>query len=170
MRKNPTIQKAKRGILLIMAVMLAVTIYAVPAKPGQFRTLTLTDGTTIKAHLVGDEYGHYWLAENGKAYQDNGNGIYSEVVADNVEQKASTRRKAANAQRTKRLAPRKVGEIGNYTGEKKGIIILVNFSDTHFESNNKGTGFARPSLLPYIQLFAVHVFNTALFYCLIHSF
>ena len=143
MRKNPTIQKAKRGILLIMAIMLAVTIYAVPAKPGQVRTLTLTDGTTIKAHLVGDEYGHYWLAENGKAYQDNGNGIYSEVVADNVEQKASTRRKAANTQRAKRLAPRKVGNIGNYTGKKKGIIILVNFKDKSFASGNNQALYKR---------------------------
>ena len=37
-----------------------------------------------------------------------------------------------------------------------------------YKLNNKGTGFARPSLLPDIQLFAVHVFNTAiLFVCFV---
>ena len=143
MRKNPTFQKAKRSILLIMAVFLAVAIYAVPAKPGQVRTITLTNGTTVKAHLVGDEYGHFWLAENGKAYLENENGTYSEVSTDNVTQKANTRRSAANAQRAKRLAPHKVGEVGNYTGKKKGIIILVNFTDKKFATGNNQALYER---------------------------
>ena len=131
-------------MLLIMATLLAISIYAVPAKPGQVRTLTLADGTTVKAVLVGDEHGHYWLGENGKAYQGGDNGTFYEVAKSDVEQKAKARRNAANAQRAKRLAPRRVGEVGSYTGKKKGIIILVNFSDnTKFATANNQALYKR---------------------------
>ncbi|MCR5679720.1 MAG: M6 family metalloprotease domain-containing protein, partial [Prevotella sp.] len=48
------------------------------------------------------------------------------------------RRQQANARRAKRLAPRKVGEVGSITGQKKGLIILVSFKegDTQFQTTN----------------------------------
>lgn len=56
--------------LAILAVWLAfsTSLFAVPAKPGQTKSLTLTDGTTVVATLVGDEHGHYWAGADGKAY------------------------------------------------------------------------------------------------------
>ena len=122
----------------------ALTASAIPAKPGQVRMLTLSDGTTVKARLVGDEHGHYWLAENGRAYQKVENMAYfSEVSVETVKAKAQARRSQANARRAKRLAPRRVGEFGSYTGKKKGIIILVNFSDVTFKSANNNALYKR---------------------------
>ena len=120
--------------------MVSTLVMAVPAKPGLTRSIQLTDGTTITARLIGDEFGHYWLGSDGKAYRQTASkGVYEVVDAEAIKAKASVRRQQANASRAKRLAPRKVGQVGSgYEGEKKGIIILVNFKDdTQFQTSNE---------------------------------
>ena len=119
-------------MMLMSLLMFAVLAFAVPAKPGLTRLLTLTDGSTVMATLVGDEHAHYWLGADGKAYQSAGNDVYQSVDLQAVKQHGAQRRAAANQRRTRRLAPRKVGEVGSITGDKKGIIILVNFTDVSF--------------------------------------
>ncbi len=119
-------------MMLMSLLMFAVLAFAVPAKPGLTRLLTLSNGSTVMATLVGDEHGHYWLGTDGKAYQSAGNDVYQSVDLQAVKQHGAQRRAAANQRRTRRLAPRKVGEVGSITGDKKGIIILVNFTDVSF--------------------------------------
>ncbi|MCR5131817.1 MAG: M6 family metalloprotease domain-containing protein [Prevotella sp.] len=134
----------KRFLTIFVLAVLALSASAVPAKRGLVRTLTLSDGTTVTAKLVGDEHGHYWLAEDGKAYlQEEGTAYFAQVNLETVKTKAQTRRNQSNARRSKRLAPNKVGEVGNYTGKKKGIIILVNFSDVSFQSSNNNALYQR---------------------------
>ena len=125
-------KSGKRAMMLVSVLMLAMATLAVPAKPGLKRQLTLVDGTTVSATLVGDEHAHYWLGADGKAYQSAGNDVYQSVDLQAVKQHGAQRRAAANQRRTRRLAPRKVGEVGSITGDKKGIIILVNFKDVSF--------------------------------------
>ena len=125
-------KSGKRAMMLVSVLMLAMATLAVPAKPGLKRQLTLVDGTTVSATLVGDEHSHYWLGADGKAYQSAGDNVYQSVDLQAVKQHGVQRRAAANQRRTRRLAPRKVGEVGSITGDKKGIIILVNFKDVKF--------------------------------------
>ena len=125
-------KSGKRAMMLVSVLMLAMATFAVPAKPGLQRQLTLVDGTTVNATLVGDEHAHYWLGADGKAYQSAGDNVYQSVDLQAVKQHGVQRRAAANQRRTRRLAPRKVGEVGSITGDKKGIIILVNFTDVSF--------------------------------------
>ena len=134
---------AKRNMLaLLMLLLVGVAANAVPAKPGQKRLLTLDNGTTVTATLVGDEYGHYWQGDDGRTYSDNGD-TYRRVDAQMVKKNAQLRRESANhhrMQRMKRMTPiaRGIGQTGNYSGPKKGLIILVNFGEnsTHFQSGN----------------------------------
>ena len=135
----------KKLFFTFALAVLALTASAVPAKPGLFRTLTLSDGTTVKAQLVGDEHGHYWLSADGRAYQQmDGMAYFTEVNLDAVKVKAQARRSQANARRAKRLeAPRRIGEVGNYIGKKKGIIILVNFSNVSFQKDNNNALYQR---------------------------
>ena len=135
----------KKLFFTFALAVLALTASAVPAKPGLFRTLTLSDGTTVKAQLVGDEHGHYWLSADGRAYQQmDGMAYFSEISLDAVKTKAQARRSQANARRAKRLeAPRRIGEVGNYIGKKKGIIILVNFSNVAFQKDNNNALYQR---------------------------
>lgn len=135
----------KKLFFTFALAVLALTASAVPAKPGLFRTLTLSDGTTVKAQLVGDEHGHYWLSADGRAYQQvDGMAYFSEISLDVVKAKAQARRSQANARRAKRLGtPQRIGEVGNYIGKKKGIIILVNFSNVAFQKDNNNALFLR---------------------------
>ncbi len=135
----------KKLFFTFALAILALTASAVPAKPGLFRTLTLSDGTTVKAQLVGDEHGHYWLSADGRAYQQmDGMAYFTEVNLDAVKVKAQARRSQANARRAKRLeAPQRIGEVGNYIGKKKGIIILVNFSNVSFQKDNNNALYQR---------------------------
>ena len=129
---------AKRLALFLMTMLFVMTIYAVPAKPGQTRRITLSDGTTVNATLVGDEHGHFWQATDGKAYQAVGSkGYFQAIDRKALLERASMRRTAINRQRVKRMPGRRnVGEVGGITGQKKGLIILVNFSDKSFQNGN----------------------------------
>ena len=126
--------------MLSVALLTSITMIAVPAKRGLTRMITLSDGSTVEAKLVGDEFGHFWLADNGQAYvKTTGVNFFTEVNAASIMVQAQSRRSEVNAQRIQRLpgikshgANRRVGEYGDYTGAKKALVILVNFSDVQF--------------------------------------
>ena len=93
---------SRYGLFLSVFLLLSTVVYAVPARPGQRRDLTLIDGTVVSARLVGDEHGHYWLADDGKAYRSDGD-IYVEVDLKSLQEKAQEQRKESNMRRAKRL-------------------------------------------------------------------
>ena len=135
---------ARTLAVLVMLTASAMMLFAVPAKPGLTRLLTLADGTTVNATLVGDEHGHFWKGADGKSYQlVPGIGNYQEVNSQDIVRKAQQRRAQANQRRTKRMAPQKIGEVGSISGQKKGLIILVNFSDVTFKNANNNALYQR---------------------------
>ena len=102
--------------ILICALFTSLCISAIPAKPGLKRIITLANGTQVEATLVGDEFGHYWLAADGKAY---------------VETSTTGRFSAVNTSTLKAQAGQK-----RITGQKKGLIILVNYVDVQMNASN----------------------------------
>ena len=136
-------QTFRRGLLTLLTALTILSAGAVPAKPGLTRKINLVNGTTVTAQLVGDEHGHYWLGEDGNAYIGNDNGTYREADIADITAKAAARRSQSNARRTRLMAPRKVGEWGNYTGKKKGIIILVEFMGTTFKTADSNALYQR---------------------------
>ena len=126
----------RRLFTTCLLVAVAMTIMAVPAKRGVWKTLTLADGTTVTAQLVGDEFGHFWKTADGQAYVSNDNGIYEMTDPTAITLRAKARRQQANDQRTLRMSKRKMGSSAAYLGQKKGLILLVNFSDKKFKSTN----------------------------------
>ena len=129
----PTL-KAGRFVLLLTAILCTLTINAVPAKPGQTRRIVLPDGKSVTARLVGDEFGHYWLGTDGKAYREDNNGIFYLANRLSADERAKSRRNLSNERRGLRLAPgNNAAKNSSFIGKKKGIIILVNFSDMTFE-------------------------------------
>ena len=135
-------KKALFSALLMLVV--SLTAMAVPAKRGQWRALTLQDGTTVQAMLVGDEFGHFFVDANGKTYQESSTAnVYVTADAEKIKKQAQVRRARANAQRAKRLAPQKIGSVGHYTGQKRCPVILVNFQDTKFKTANNNALYQR---------------------------
>ena len=109
-----------RDILTTAAALFlcAASSFAVPARPGQWRTLRLADGTEVRAELTGDEYCHYWRAADGKAYVATAEkGIYMMADRDALEANASTMRAKANAIRQTRAA---TADPAKFTGQKRG--------------------------------------------------
>ena len=129
----------KKLLMFFALVLFTLSINAVPAKRGIVRTLTLQNGKTVQATLVGDEFGHFLRGTDGKAYrQDPATGYYVEINAQDAIAKAKAKRAKSNARRVQRLKsiPNKVGSIGNITGEKKGLIILVQYKNGSFSASN----------------------------------
>ena len=55
----------KRWFTLWVVLFVVLSAMAVPAKPGVWRTISLTDGTQVKVQLVGDEFMHYYQSADG---------------------------------------------------------------------------------------------------------
>lgn len=125
--------------MIIMRYFFSITIlclvacasFAVPAKKGVWQTLPF-NGTMTRAQLMGDEHMHYWQSTDGDMLSEQ-DGTF--VVADMsaLRANAMARRTSANSHRQRRIVRRNaIGDFTHYTGHKKGLIILVEFSDTHF--------------------------------------
>lgn len=128
----------KKTIIALALVGAALTAGAMPVKPGMWRTLTLADGTTVKAELTGDENMTFWRTADGACYRQDTNGkTFTKVTAallqqelDGILKQKEQRAKAIEAALPKR-SPAK--DSGKYTGKKKCLVILANFADTKFK-------------------------------------
>ena len=124
-----------KKLFATIVLLLAVTaVMAVPAKRGLWKTITLSDGTEMKATLQGDEFGHYWKGIDGKKYVKSGDTYF--VMGEEVVKNAAARRAKAQQQRTKKMKARKASAD---KGQKKGLMILVNFKDTKFQTADAAT-------------------------------
>lgn len=136
----------KKLFFITFCLLTSLCTSAVPAKKGVWKMLTLADGTQIQAQLIGDEHGHCFLSQEGRTYQKVSNSdVYREINGDSLLREAAVRRNAINARRSQRLrrAASGVGAVGNYIGQRKGIVILVNFSDVTFKAANDSAFFHR---------------------------
>ena len=61
-------------ILSILFSLVAMTCLAIPAKRVR-KSLTLADGTTVMATLTGDENGHWYVNDQGKALTEDNTGV-----------------------------------------------------------------------------------------------
>lgn len=140
----------KRLFLFFAALLLTLTTWAVPARRSTF-TVQQPDGSVITLQLVGDEYFHYYRnVATGEALTLASDGSYvplSSAEKQTRQKVGQQRRVAANAQRAKRMAkrradgPNRVGGIKPTNGTKKGLVILVNFSDVKMKLSNPQTAF-----------------------------
>ena len=124
------------SILLLVTVCLAAQ--AVPAKRGQWKTLTLTDGSQVKAQLKGDEHCHFWMTDDGCAFTFSATSDYA-IPTSMEELQQRRQQRLIRRQNVRKAAPRKAGEFGrptSYKGSKKGLVILVEFPEKTFSETN----------------------------------
>lgn len=132
--------------LSLIVVLLAFTCpsRSVPAKRGVWRTVTLSNGLTIKARLCGDEHAHWWQAEDGRCFDVDSLGKGKAVVPQELMSKArsrmAARRQAARRANAKKASQRIAtnGNTGKFQGQRHGLIILVNFADSKFNTSKFG--------------------------------
>lgn len=120
------------SILCLLAFALSAS--AVPALR-QKHVIRLTDGSSIQATLLGDEYCHYFLDAQGRTYQTDGTGLYRQVDMQSLQLHASQRMQRAIARRGQRNTLQQTIPGANpkkpYTGEKNCLVILADFSDSY---------------------------------------
>lgn len=125
-----------RKIICILALcMFAVSMMAVPAKRGVWKTIRLENGTTVRAQLCGDERMHFWRSAEGVRYiaEAEHPDRYKVLEETDFRKNISTRsRSFSTARKAIRRAFSGTETPTIYTGKKKGLIILVEFNDTMF--------------------------------------
>lgn len=139
----------KRLFIFLQALVVAMAVLAVPARPGAFK-VTQKDGTVLTVRLVGDEHMSYYVNEatGQKMYRADDGDLkpLGEQRFMQMKSAATERRATAEKARAERMAKNtqarsqaaqngrhNVGDFsGNMTGSKKGLVILVNFQDLHF--------------------------------------
>ena len=127
----------KRSILTLLALCMATALLAIPAKRVK-RTITLANGSQVTATLGGDEYLHYYTDAAGNRYVPQADGRYVPLSQERLNL-GQQRRAAANAARMTRGQKSRAtwGATSNpVSGQKKGLVILVNFSDTPMKYTN----------------------------------
>lgn len=134
----------KRLFLISVLCLLAIAIQAVPAKRGILQMLKLKDGTEVQAQLCGDERFHWWTTTDGRRYIADGDN-YKEVDGLTLNRMAVRKRSVAFRQSATRKRPmyqsRVSGKLNSYLGKKKGLVILVEFKDTKFNTAHDCTKF-----------------------------
>lgn len=129
----------KKILFTLTFVLTCAAIMAVPAKRGQWKTITLADGSQVRAELRGDEHMRAWFTADGRCYQliDN---VYKETDVKTLKAKAKARRASSSKRRVQK---REFGVPGRFTGDKRCLVILVNFADQTFKASNDSVFFDR---------------------------
>lgn len=114
----------------------ALCAMAVPAKRGQWKTVTLADGSKVRVELRGDEFINYWQAEDGRRFVRNAaTAKYELADMTKLRERAQALRKSINIKGGKQNAPARSATraaSSQYTGQKKGLVILIDFPDRRF--------------------------------------
>ena len=120
----------KRIFLSVVTLLIAVSTYAVPARPG-WQTKSQPDGTTIEVRLVGDEFHHYWQDRSGNVVKCDSLGYWRVVESQPTPATIKARRQASPMLQSR---PKKA--VGSVNLVPRGLVILVNFKDVSFKSAN----------------------------------
>lgn len=131
----------KKTIIALALLGSAISAGAMPVRPGLWRTLTLADGTTVRAEMTGDENITFWRTADGTCYRQTADGkTFMKVSAAILQQELDgvIRQKAKRAEAIKAALPKRspAKDSGKYSGKKKCLVILANFADTKFKEGH----------------------------------
>ena len=121
-------------ITFALLILGCLSVKAIPAYPVR-RTFVQPDGTMLTLTLRGDEHFSYYTTDDGQPMVRNLDGSFRFITVDEVSETWGKRLKASNARRMK--ARRPLGEQKDpIVGKKKGLVILVAFSNQDFVVDN----------------------------------
>lgn len=126
-----------KRILALALLLTSLSAFAVPARRIK-KTITLADGSIKTVVLKGDEYAHFYQSQDGQMYGGDQETGYHELMPSQVEALHAKRMQQRNERRSARLAKAKMPATRTATkGKKKGLVILVNFSDRKMSIDQK---------------------------------
>jgi len=130
----------KRLLITMTALMLvAVTMMAVPAKPGLKKKVTLKNGTTVELSLKGDEHFSYYTDAAGKPCKLKNGELITLTHEEVAEQWTALREQRLAIGNSSSRRARRAGEPGTTTGNQKGLVILLQYQDVKFLNDSLTT-------------------------------
>lgn len=132
----------KRHLITLAMLCITAVMLAVPAKRGQWRTITLTDGSQVRVELMGDEFVKFYQAEDGRVFHQIKNTQRYEQISRTEITKIALERRMAEKQNNGGMyasGPAGVtlgGDHQPYEGTKKCLCVLVEFTDMQFEEGH----------------------------------
>ncbi|MCH5175226.1 MAG: M6 family metalloprotease domain-containing protein [Prevotellaceae bacterium] len=124
-----------RLFAILLSAVLFASAFAIPANRTPF-IVYQSDGTALTVVLVGDECCHFLATLDGIPVAKDGEDFYRLAPEMKAELEArwtaqSGRRNARRAERSALAKQRRIktASEGAYIGDKKGVVILINFSD-----------------------------------------
>lgn len=127
-----------KSTLTILIWLCAITAWSVPAQPVQ-KTVKGADGAPLTIVLRGDENYHFYTTLDGvPVVHDEANGcwVLAPQLADSLSAVWHTRLKARNARRTACAAAKRRSALAPNMTKRKGLVILVEFSDRRMKSTS----------------------------------
>ena len=129
--------------MALTLLMMTGAMMAVPVKRGMWITVTLADGTEVRAERVGDEHGHWLRAADGTCYVMEGEA-YVKADAGALQRKREARMAARNAAKRKAIYASTTDGLGKKgvmsrgsvpsIGEYRIPVVMVQFNDLKFKS------------------------------------
>ena len=119
----------KKLLLSLTLLLLTLSTFAVPAYRG-WQTKSQPDGTTIEVRLTGDEFHHYWQDQAGNVVKCDSLGYWRVVESQPTPATIKARRQASPM-----LQSRPQKAVGAPNLAPRGLVILVNFSNSKFANN-----------------------------------
>ena len=151
-------------VYTFLATLCCATILAIPAKRGQWKTITLSDGRQVKVELRGDERAHWWEDSIGNRYLSRGVwsvecGVRNDVETRGVRNDDEIWEKIEEKDWSKRHNTRRYSHSTLHIPHStiplpmegpgvapplhRGLIILVEFPNQRFREENDLLLFSR---------------------------
>ena len=137
-------------VYTFLATLCCATILAIPAKRGQWKTITLSDGRQVKVELRGDERAHWWEDSIGNRYEDSGMRFFGGTKVrgyggTRIALKSSSSKANLVPPRHRATAPPQVAppHLSGGSSHRRGLIILVEFQNKQFREENDRVMFDR---------------------------
>ncbi|MGM9675853.1 MAG: M6 family metalloprotease domain-containing protein [Bacteroidaceae bacterium] len=122
------------SVCVPLSMLCASSALAVPAKPVK-KSFVRSDGQSVELTLTGDEYLHFYRTPEGKAMRLTADNVVEEIPSDELERmkgKALAMRQQTEQALGLQRAPqrdRQTRSAGVYVGKKRGLVLLVSFSN-----------------------------------------
>ncbi len=131
----------KLSLLLLIMLAFSISITAKNANPALKKTVTLANGEKVELRLVGNKFMHYWVADDGRTFIKTNNEY---VVTDKQKLFQKGMQQQLKSRKLKKSTNKvNFGEETNYIGDKKGLVIMVNFTDVKFKASNNKARYER---------------------------
>ncbi len=130
------VEKTNLFLLILGFLMMVLPALPDPVSPSLKKRIALKNGTSIETQVVGDEFAVYYYDKNsGVYYEESPNGSYIPIDTLIIKERCK-RRQIRLSNGIKQQANNSPYGIAGYSGEKTGLVILIEFSDVSFSPNH----------------------------------